>query len=411
MTDVWNLDAGYSVTVGRDDNKRLLYETPGNTDDYDLLNEDLSSEFKSKSMQHRPYAGITYRSDNLMASFRGGYESTNLKNEERFTNTAFNNTYDNFFSRFFMRYRIDESKSFRIFYNNSRSIPSVHQLQPVANTTDPLNIVVGNPNLKPSLSNRFSVNYNDYNFKSKTGMYIYLGGNYNTDEIVSSTVTDEDLVRTTTYTNVDGRYNLNMYSNYYKEFRMRDKSTLRPNIGASVSYGKDIGFSNGHRYNANSLRLGPTVGVEYDIPDIINISPSYNLSYNNTKYSLDNRGNQSHTDHEVRMEITSYWPKNLIFGNNISYNYIGQTAPGFDNNYILWNMSLGYEIWNGDGTIKVTVFDLLNQNVATRRITGEDYIQDSQQLVLKRYAMFSFTYKISKFGGKKSRQTGRMRRF
>ncbi len=406
LNEDFKLDAGYTFSHGKEDNERLLYETLDGEMEYDQLNEDLSSNFETKNIQHRPYAGITFNSEKLMTSVRGGYEITNLKNTEKFTSSQFDNTFNNLFARVFLRYRIDEMKTLSFFYNNRRSIPSVTQLQPVSNTTNPLNIIVGNPDLKPSLTNRFSANYNNYNFKTRTGMFIYLGGQYNSDEVVSSTITDEDFVRTTTYTNVDGRYNLDLRGNFYKEFSFKDKSTLKPQVGLSLGMSKDIGFSNEEKYKADNFSAGPTFSLEYDIPDILNVTPTYSLRYNQTKYSLDNRRNQNYTDHDVGIEITSYWPKNLIFGNDITYRHIGQTAPGFDNDFILWNMSLGYEIWDGDGTFKVTVFDLLNQNVSTRRVTGEDYIQDTQQLVLKRYAMFSFTYKFSKFGGKGSRSQG-----
>lgn len=402
LDDNWKLDGGYSYTNGRDDNERLLYEPNSGSDSYDVLNEELSSNFKSKSIQHRPYAGLTYRSEKLNASLNGGMESTQLKNQELFTDTSFDNTYNNLFARFFLRYRIDQMKSLSFFYTNSRSVPSVTQLQPVSNTTNPLNIITGNPDLKPTLTNRLSLNYYNFNYQTHQGMFIYLGGNYNTDQVVSRTLTDENLVRNTTYTNVDGSYDFRLRGNVFKEFKMRDKSTLKPQIGVGAGLRRDIGFSNEQRYKADNWNVGPRVSLEYDIPDVINISPSYELDYNQTKYSLNSRRNQNYTDHNLRMEITSYWPKNVIFGNDITYTHIGETAPGFDNNYVLWNMSLGYEIWDGDGTFKVTVFDLLNQNVSTSRRTGEDYIQDTQQLVLNRYAMLSFTYKISKFGGKKT---------
>ncbi|HLS31744.1 MAG TPA: outer membrane beta-barrel protein, partial [Flavobacteriaceae bacterium] len=403
----WKLDLGYNFTYGQNDSKRLVYETPETSDEYNQLNDSLSSNFTSRNIQHKPSVKIVYRGEKLTTSLTGGYESTNLKNEEKFTSTKFDNTFNNVFARFFMRYRIDQMKSLTFFYTNRRSIPSITQLQPIENTTNPLHIIKGNPDLKPTLTNRFSANYYNYNYKNHTGFYVYLGGRYNTDEVVASTTTGEDLVRTTTYTNVDGGYNLDLRTNYYKEFKFKDKSTLKPNIGARIGYSKDIGFSNDVRYNAKNFRAGPRVGLEYDIPDVLNISPSYTLSYNKTDYSLDKQRNQSHTDHDLNVEITSYWPENFIFGNDITYTHIGQTAPGFDNDYVLWNMSLGYEIWDGDGAFRITIFDLLNQNVSTRRAIGEDYVQDSQQLVLKRYAMFSFTYKISKFGGKKSREGGR----
>ncbi len=65
-----------------------------------------------------------------------------------------------------------------------------------------------------------------------------------------------------------------------------------------------------------------------------------------------------------------------------------------------------------NATLKVKVYDLLNENVSTQRIVGDDFIQDTQNLILRRYGMLSFTYKISKFGGKDPNEGGRrMMRF
>src|SRR5699024_2286152 len=183
----------------------------------------------------------------------------------------------------------------------------------------------------------------------------------------------------------------------------KDNSTLKPRLGLRSNLSKDLGFSNGEKYHANNFSVGPRVSLEYDVPDIINIEPSYNMSYNHTRYSLNNQRDQDYINHDVGLRITSYWPEDFIFGNDITYSHVGNTAPGFDNDYVLWNMSLGYKLLGDDGIVKVKVFDLLNQNVSTMRSTGQDFIQDRQRLVLKRYMMLSFTYKLSKFGGKKKR--------
>lgn len=398
----WKLDLNYRYKNTKENNERLVYETPDDTDQYNILNEDLSSNFKSRSFQHRPSAGLVYRGEKITSGLTGGLESVQLKNDEEFTETKFDNTFNNLFASFYMRYRLNQMSSVYVRYRNSRSIPSYTQLQPVSNTLDPLNIITGNPDLKPSLTNSFSLNYYNFNFKSHFGVYAYVRGNYNTDETVSKTTTDQYLVRNTTYTNVDGSYNLSGGLGMHKEYKLKDGSTLKPRIRFGVSKSKDIGFSNAIRYHSDNFSLRPNVSLEYDVPDIINIEPSYGLSYNNTDYSLNSQRNQDYINHDLRLRITSYWPENFIFGNDITYTHIGETAPGFDNDYLLWNMSLGYKIMEGNGIFKVKVFDVLNQNVSTRRSTGQDYIQDTQEMVLKRYMMFSFTYKLSKFGGKKS---------
>lgn len=397
----WKLDLGYDYTKTNNSNDRLVYEKGENSDEYTVLNDSLSSNFKAQSFDHKPNAGIVYLDKKLRAGLSGGLESVRLKNREKFTETNFDETFNNLYARFYFRYSIARTKRIYFSYRNSRQIPSITQLQPVTNTTNPLNIITGNPDLNPTLNNRVYINFNNYDFKSHSGFYAYLGGNYSTDGIVSKTITDEDLVRTTNYTNVDGIYSFFGGASINKTKKLKNGSSLKPKIGFNGNYSKDIGFSNGVKYNSENFTVTPRVSLEYDVPDIINIEPSYSVDFTNTKYSLNNQRNQSYANHDVRLQITSYWPKNLVFGNDISYSRIGNTAPGFDNNYVLWNTSLGYKIWDGDGIIKVKVFDVLDQNISTRRYTGQDYIQNTQQLVLERYMMFSFTYKLSKFGGKK----------
>src|SRR5699024_6126655 len=267
----------------------------------------------------------------LQVSLSGGLERVRLKNEERFTDTEFDNTYNNLYARFFMRFRINQMQSISMRFSNSRNVPSLRQLQPVSNTTDPLNIVEGNTNLKPTLNNRFSLNYYSFDYKTHAGIYVFIGGTYNTDEVVGKTITDEDLVRTTTYTNVDGSYSFYSGIGAHKEYKMKDNSTLKPRLGLRSNLSKDLGFSNGEKYHANNFSVGPRVSLEYDVPDIINIEPSYNMSYNHTRYSLNNQRDQDYINHDVGLRITSYWPEDFIFGNDITYSHVGNTAPGFDN--------------------------------------------------------------------------------
>ncbi len=82
-------------------------------------------------------------------------------------------------------------------------------------------------------------------------------------------------------------------------------------------------------------------------------------------------------------------------------------SPGFDNSAFLWNLSIGYKFLKDNATLKFKVYDMLNENVSAQRIVGNDFIQDTQNLILQQYAMLSFTYKLSNFGGASGPQQGR----
>src|SRR5690625_4292112 len=104
LTKKWNLDLNYRYSNTKDDNERLIYETDEDGDIYDVLNGDLSSHFKSNTYQHRPQAGVVYRGEKITSGLSGGLESVRLKNDESYTDTSFDNTYDNLFASFYVRY-------------------------------------------------------------------------------------------------------------------------------------------------------------------------------------------------------------------------------------------------------------------------------------------------------------------
>ncbi len=392
-------DVSYRYEQGEETNERLVYDA--NTDgEYSVLNDELSNDFRSTSYNHRSSAGLVYNSEKFRASISGGYQSLRLQNQDLFTETSIDNTYDNIFTSAYLRYEIGQGKNFYASYSNSWQTPSISQLQPVINTIDPLNIIKGNPDLSPSLNHRIYANYNDYDFKTRSGFYAYFGGNWTKDQVVTRTSVDEDLVRTTTYINLDGAYNYFGGFNLDKTLELENENSLKIKGGVYGNYNRNIGFSNEEQYYSKRLSLNPSMSLEYNIGDLFRIEPFYNPQFNTAEYSLGNGREENFVTHNASLSLTSFWPERVIFGSDITYTKVGNAAPGFQDSFYLWNASLGYEILGEDGVLKLKVFDLLNQNVATQRYTGEDFIQDTQELVLEQYFMLSFTYKFSEFGGK-----------
>ena len=98
--------------------------------------------------------------------------------------------------------------------------------------------------------------------------------------------------------------------------------------------------------------------------------------------------------------MTNYIGENLVIGNDFDYSTNSNIAAGFKKNFYFWNASVGYTFLQKQLTAKVKVYDMLNQNQSVQRIITDTYIEDRDDLILKRYIMFSLTYKLNKFGGK-----------
>ncbi|MBE7641726.1 outer membrane beta-barrel protein [Salegentibacter sp. BLCTC] len=398
ITEGLKLDVSYNFDKRNGRNERLVYDGD-DEGSYTLLDDELSNDFVSESFEHRPSLGLAYNSDKLRAHVSGGFQSIRLKNKDLFTETSIDNTYENLFANAYFRLNLSQGKSIYFNYRNSWETPSLSQLQPVTNTINPLNIITGNPNLRPALRNRLHLNFNNFDFKTRSGFYVYLGANFINNKVVSRSSIDEDLVRTTTYTNVDGAYNYYGGGTLDKTFELQKESSIKVKTGLYGNFDKNIGFTNEQRYSSKSLRFTPSLNLEYNFRDLVTIEPFYSIEFVDAEYSFNNR-EENYKNQNISLALTSFWPEKFVIGSDISYQTIGNASPGFQNSFYLWNASLGYEIFGEDGVLKVKVFDLLDQNIATRRFTGDDFIQDTQQLVLEQYFMLSFTYKISKFGGK-----------
>ena len=99
--------------------------------------------------------------------------------------------------------------------------------------------------------------------------------------------------------------------------------------------------------------------------------------------------------------VTSYLPKNVVFGTDIMYEYNSNLSSNFRKDFLLWNASLGYNFLDDRLLAKVKMYDILNQNQSIRRTISATNISDMQNTNLKQYLMFSLTYKVEKFAGKK----------
>ncbi|UJH92302.1 outer membrane beta-barrel family protein [Antarcticibacterium sp. 1MA-6-2] len=405
MADKFFLDASYNFSSTNSSNKRYVFDLEPETGDYSILNNFLSSDFNSRSYKNIPNVGVNYEGEKWRLGTEIGLLNTTLETSNFLEEDSFSNSYNNLFLEANVRYEISRSKSVYLNYNSDAGIPSINQLQPVVNLTNPLNVFIGNPDLRPSYTQTLRGGYRNYDFSKRSGFFSYGSVTFIDNSIVSVTTTEEDLVRTTTYANVDGAINSNIGASYSKQFK-KEKREFSYRLGMNANYDKRVGYTNEFLFNAKRYTLGPSLNLTYAIEDYFSLNPGYRLSYTESQYDINASRNESFTNHYLTLEATTFWPKNFILGNDISFNYFGNVSPGFDNTSLLWNISLGYKFLNDDATLKIKVYDMLNQNVSTQRMVGDDFIQDTQNLILRRYAMLSFTYKLSKFGGKDPNDKG-----
>ena len=409
LLDKWFLDLGYQYANDDQKNNKVVMDFDEDSNRFTLFNEALSSDFNFKSIQQTPSVGLRRRGEKLSLRLNASYTFTDLSNRDFLQNTSFSRSYKNFLFGGRLRYSLGKNKRFYANYRTRLNLPAVNQLQPVPNVNDPLNIVIGNPDLSPAVIHSINFNYDDYNWKERTGFYVYSNIDIEKNRVSAISTTDEDFLRTTRFTNIDGNYNGYAGVGYSKQIKKDSTFSANFNIRPSLRFGRQVSFTNGIELEARSFDVSPYVSTTLNFRELVEFEPGYGISFNSTQYNLDNIEDIKYTSQNLNLRITTYWPENLVWGNDIRYTYNGNVGPGFRRDALFWNMSLGFDILDKKATLKVLAYDLLNQNTNVRRTTGEDFIQDFQGTVLQRYFMGSFTYKFDQFGGKKPNSGNRYR--
>ncbi|RZJ35935.1 MAG: TonB-dependent receptor [Flavobacterium sp.] len=385
-------------------NDKITYDFSPENDNYSSINPEQTSFLSSATQTLMPTVGLTFAKSKYNLYMNFGTSITNFKTQSLYLGNSVS-ILKNYMlpdASAYLSYKFSKSQNLWLNYNFSTTFATPDQIMPVEDLSDPLHTFFGNPNLDPGKSHDLYLSFSDYDYATKSGYSLYAGGNFREVQIASSTTYDESRKATTQYENVYGTFNSWMGGNWNKSVK-NEAHSFKYGFGLNLAYSRYKGFTDGDLYDSKSLRVAPRVTFTYDYGELLSVNPSYNLVLSQTRYTDFVIDEASTVQHRFNLQLTSYWPKHVIFGNDFGYTYNSNIAAGFKKDFLLWNSSLGYNFLGDKLLAKVKVYDLLNQNQSTMRTITATYIRDEQNVVLTRYVMFSLTYKLDKFAGSKKK--------
>jgi len=402
LLDSLRFQASTEVIYYQSKDSRNTFDFDLATQEFDDFNAFQSNEIESSVFKIVPMVGLSLQKKNFRARVNAGPEFVTFKNQSDYLNvqTPLNENY--IFPRLEsnLYYTIDKKKSIYANYNYSVDLPLANQILPVIDLSNPLNTIEGNADLKPTRQHSTYLNYNNYDWQNRSGIFFYGGMSLFNDQIVSSTVYDENFKAFTTFQNVDSGIRSYFGATWSKSYK-KEKRTFRYSLGVDSGYDFNQGLTNAELFEARAWRIEPKVSLNWSIEELVTIAPSYRYTYNTTDFKNYPIDNATNFIHNFKIELTNYWPKNFVFGNDFGYTYNSNIADGFQKDFYLWNTSLGYNFYKDKLLAKVKIYDVLNQNVGVRRTITPTAITDVENTVLQQYMMFSLTYSLDKFGGKK----------
>ncbi|MBQ3606289.1 MAG: outer membrane beta-barrel protein [Muribaculaceae bacterium] len=307
------------------------------------------------------------------------------------------------------RYKMGKTRSLNLNYMGRSSQPTMAQLQPVADMSDPLNIVIGNPNLDPTFTHNVNVRFQDFNAESQRSIMLMAFMRYSQNSIISKTTFNPETGgRTTEYTNVNGVWNARLMNMISMPLRNKSFSFSNHLFGF---YSSTVGYNNNERNRSGSFMVGESFAFAWR-PDFLEfeLRPFYNLQL--VRNSVQTSANRNVHTYGGMFNATYNAPFGLSINSELSFSGTDGYSQGFDSDQWMWNASIGYSFLKGkSATIALKVYDLLQQKENIRRNVTANYIDDTEYNSLTRYFMVNFTYKFNTFGSGGGPQNRNERRY
>ena len=311
------------------------------------------------------------------------------------------------------RYRFSKVSQLRVNYRGTTSQPSMTDLLDITDDSDPLNITKGNPGLKPSFTNNFRAEYNNY--IEKRQMAIMASLNYsNTRNSIGYRVTYDEQTggRTTRPENINGNWN----AGGMLIFNMAIDTTGYWNVNTftNLDYQNRVGYLSLNR-NANSQRnitksttLGERLGMSYR-NSWLEVELDGSMNYMHTRNNLQAASNLDTWQFAYGGTIYLTAPWGTSLSTDLHQNSRrGYSDNSMNTNELIWNAQLAQSFLRGRAlTVSLQFYDILaNQSNFSRTVSAMSR-SDVEYNSINSYAMLHVVYRLNIFGGKMARRGNR----
>ena len=362
-----------------------------------VRNDLLSRIYENKIINQRSGSSLTFSSNGQNFTVGGAYQQVNLNGKYNSPNPLL--VYDpvnNKFSRWLPYFEYNGSLSRNTWlnfdYEKSANEPSIENLLPVVDFSNPQYITEGNPDLIPTLNHQAGIWFNH----SWPADAIRINGNarytYYEDQIITSQIVDENLITRSKPINYDGGTQFWTSAGFSFPIK-RNKLKMRTNISRSV--GKSFAFVNNALNKTNTERWSPSVNIDITPSEKTAIYVSSNISFTTTEYDINTSQNQTIINQNYNVDFNTNFGKGWFWNSSLRYSIFKNERFGIEQNIPIINLSLYKQFLKGNkGEIRLALYDALNKNIQINQSTSVSRVFDSRTLSLARYVMLSFSYNI-----------------
>lgn len=387
-------EPGLSLPIGYEDHqdKKLSKKA-----EYNYYNHDVTAGLRFLREKYQLSFGASVQPQTSKLSYeQGDYTKDTVR------------TVINFTPNIDFRYRFSKVSQLRFTYNGRAGQPSMEDLLPVDDNSNPLNVRNGNPGLKPSFTHNMRLFYNTYNSERQQGIMTHANFSMTQNAIANSTEYVPETGGTiNTPTNINGNWNafaMFGYNTALKNKKFTINSFSRFNYQNNVDFEYDRELKKNEKNTSTALSLNENLNGSYR-NEWFEFTLTSSIGYVFERNKLRPEKNQQPYDFSYGASTNITLPWKMTVSTNMTNNSRrGYSDSSMNRNELIWNAQLAQNFFKGAATVSFEMYDILKQQTSLSRSLTASMRSVSEYNGVNSYCMVHFIYRLNVFGNKAARE-------
>ena len=313
-------------------------------------------------------------------------------------------TVTNFTPTLDFRWKRGNTGQLRFNYRGNSRQPSISDLLDIYDDSDPLNIRTGNPGLKPSFTQNFRLNYNDYFQKHQQSIMTFINFSTTSNSVSNKMTYNPEIGGYITRPeNINGNWNGSL--GFMFNTALDSAAYFNVNTFTNLSYNHNVGFvsrlgQESQKSATNSLGIGERLSGSYR-NDWLEIELNGSINYQRSRNDLQpNNDLDTYTfSYGGMVGVTAPW------GTSLTTNLGMQSRRGYNDasmntNELIWNAQISQSFLTGKAlTVSLQLYDILHQQSTVSRTISAMQRSDTEYNAITSYGMLHVIYRLNLFGG------------
>lgn len=401
LTKALSSSLGYEYNNSRSSSSNDSYNQD-NDGNYTEFDTEFSNDFDYRTIRNAVNLTLKYKVEKIDVTFNNSFRNDNMFQENNYEDISVNRDFFTYNPNVRITYNITKNKSIGGNYSRYNNLPSLSQIQPLKQNTDPLNIIIGNESLTPSNTDNYSLYFNNYNMLK--GFYLYVNGGWRQTRNSIQQNVDIDPqtgVRYLTYQNLEDYVDNNGWAWAGMGFDLIKKHKIKGSVGVNANYRNNYNFINSDLNENTNFDYGFDFSVRKNTTKNIDFRLSFVPGWRKIETSLQPEFNSSGFTYQSSLWYSWHLPLKISLYGDLSYDYEAPTKA-FDEKFerVLFKPGVSRKFLKDESlVVDFYVNDIFNENVGFRRYQSGNMITQNTYNTISRYFMLKVSWDFTTMKG------------